>query len=142
MGVSQSASHEEIKAAYRKLSKKFHPDVNQGDLFFAERFKEINEAYEILSDIVKRKRYDLSFFGSKNYKVEYETRDDDFGKNAPKEPSPEPERKKPDPDPDIKTPNKKAAPVGAKILTAFLIFIFATFTLVYSGDIDPPFRPC
>ena len=58
LGVSRSASAKEIKAAYRKLARKHHPDVNPGDKAAEARFKEINEAYEVLSDAGKRKRYD------------------------------------------------------------------------------------
>ncbi len=58
LGLKQTASTEEVKKAYRKLSIKFHPDKNDGDEFFAERFKEIQEAYEILIDTSKRKAYD------------------------------------------------------------------------------------
>ena len=59
LGVGEVADKEAIKAAYRKLSKKFHPDVNEGDKYFEERFKEIQEAYEILSDDKERRNYDL-----------------------------------------------------------------------------------
>lgn len=59
LGVQRSATNDEIKKAYRKLSTKFHPDKNDGDSFFADRFKDINEAYEVLSDNEKRKLYDL-----------------------------------------------------------------------------------
>ncbi len=58
LGLRQTASIEEVKKAYRKLSLKFHPDKNDGDEFFAERFKEIQEAYETLVDNSKRKTYD------------------------------------------------------------------------------------
>ncbi len=58
LGVKEKASNEEIKKAFRLLSKKFHPDVNSGDKYFEERFKEIQEAYEILIDYSKRKKYD------------------------------------------------------------------------------------
>ncbi|AYO57372.1 hypothetical protein CO230_04080 [Chryseobacterium sp. 6424] len=58
LGIKPNASNEEIKKAYRKLSLKFHPDKNDGDLFFQERFKDIQEAYEILIDINKRKEFD------------------------------------------------------------------------------------
>lgn len=61
LGVARTASPEEIRQAYRKLSLKFHPDKNDGDKFFEDRFKEINEAYEILSDPVRRFNYDESF---------------------------------------------------------------------------------
>jgi DnaJ-class molecular chaperone len=58
LGVSRSASAKEIKAAYRKLARKYHPDVNPGDKQAEARFKEINEAHEVLSDHDKRNRYD------------------------------------------------------------------------------------
>lgn len=58
LGVSQSASDEDIKKAYRKLSLKYHPDKNENDDFFAERFREIQEAYETLSYSEKRSIYD------------------------------------------------------------------------------------
>lgn len=58
LGVPRSASDADIKSAYRRLAKKFHPDKNQGDDSAAERFKEIGEAYAVLSDTEKRKLYD------------------------------------------------------------------------------------
>jgi len=58
LGVGRSATADEIKAAYRKLARKYHPDVNPGDKAAEEKFKEIQEAYEVLSDPEKRKRYD------------------------------------------------------------------------------------
>ena len=58
LGLARNASQDEIKKAYRKLSIKFHPDKNDGDKFFEERFKDINEAYETLVDATKRKIYD------------------------------------------------------------------------------------
>jgi curved DNA-binding protein CbpA len=61
LGIKKGASIEDIKKAYRKLSLKFHPDKNDGDEFFIERFKEIQEAYETLSDIKKRTYYDNKF---------------------------------------------------------------------------------
>jgi curved DNA-binding protein len=58
LGVSKTATQDEIKKAYRKLAVKYHPDKNQGDKQAEERFKEISEANEVLSDPEKRKKYD------------------------------------------------------------------------------------
>ena len=58
LGVARSAPEKEIKQAYRRLARKYHPDVNPGDKAAETKFKEINEAYEVLSDPEKRKKYD------------------------------------------------------------------------------------
>ena len=58
LGIPQNASAEDIKKAYRKLSLKYHPDKNENDEFFSDRFKEIKEAYETLIDDGRRKLYD------------------------------------------------------------------------------------
>ena len=58
LGVQRGASADDIKKAFRKLARKYHPDVNPGDKKAEEKFKEINEAYEVLSDSDKRQKYD------------------------------------------------------------------------------------
>ncbi|GAB4464552.1 MAG: J domain-containing protein [Armatimonadaceae bacterium] len=58
LGVDKTASEKQIKDAYRKLARKYHPDVNPGDTTAEEKFKEISEAYDILSDKDKREKYD------------------------------------------------------------------------------------
>ena len=58
LGISKGASEEEIKKAYKKLARKYHPDMNPGDKEAEEKFKEVNEANEILSDPEKKARYD------------------------------------------------------------------------------------
>jgi DnaJ-domain-containing protein 1 len=67
LGVENTANQETVKQAYRKLSIKFHPDKNDGDKFFEERFKEIQEAYENLSDDKKRRDYDFKFKTKTHY---------------------------------------------------------------------------
>jgi molecular chaperone DnaJ len=58
LGVKRDASAKEIRQAYRRLARKLHPDVNPGDKTTESRFKEVNAAYEVLSDAAKRKKYD------------------------------------------------------------------------------------
>ena len=58
LGVDRSASKDEIKKAYRKLALQYHPDRNPGDTQSEEKFKELNEAYQVLSDEDKRAHYD------------------------------------------------------------------------------------
>ncbi len=75
LGVSRAASADEIKKAFRKQAMKYHPDKNKGDKQAEERFKEINEAYAVLSDPEKRRQYDT--FGSSDFNKRY-TQEDIF----------------------------------------------------------------
>jgi len=58
LGVAKTATEKEIKTAYRKMARKHHPDVNPGDKAAETRFKDLSEAYEVLGDPAKRKKYD------------------------------------------------------------------------------------
>ena len=62
LGVSINATNDEIKIAYRKLATKFHPDKNDGDKYFEERFKEIQIAYEVLSNENSRSEYNKKLY--------------------------------------------------------------------------------
>src|SRR3954447_22926512 len=66
LAVGRSADTEEIRKAYRKLARKYHPDLNPGDRAAEDRFKKVQEAYDILSDENKRKVYDQYGFYSDN----------------------------------------------------------------------------
>ncbi len=63
LGVPKNATSEEVKKSFRKLARQYHPDVNPGDKTAEEKFKDINEAYNILCDQTKRAEYDLRLFG-------------------------------------------------------------------------------
>jgi molecular chaperone DnaJ len=71
LGVAKDASAAEVKKAYRKLARKYHPDANSGDVKAEEKFKEVSEAYDVLSDTTKRKEYDeaRSLFGNGGFRM-------------------------------------------------------------------------
>lgn len=73
LGVAKSASDAEIKKAFRKLALKYHPDRNKGDKEAEDKFKEINEAYAVLSDSKKKKEFDT--YGSSGFKQRYSQED-------------------------------------------------------------------
>jgi DnaJ-class molecular chaperone len=66
LGVQKSSSEAEIKAAYKTLAKKYHPDKNSNNLEFEEKFKQINEAYQTLSNSTKKKNYDWETYKYSN----------------------------------------------------------------------------
>ncbi len=67
LGVSRNANAKEIRSAFRKLARKYHPDLNPGDKSAEEKFKQLQEAYDVLSDTKKRQMYDQHGFYSDNY---------------------------------------------------------------------------
>src|SRR5256885_14408670 len=66
LGVPRKASAKDIRSAFRKLARKYHPDLNPGDKAAEEKFKQIQEAYDVLSDSKKRQMYDQYGFYSEN----------------------------------------------------------------------------
>ena len=77
LGISRSADEKEIKRAYRKLAKKYHPDTNPGDKQAEQKFKEITEAYNVLSDAEKKKLYDQ--YGFAAFEEDFGSRTGGFG---------------------------------------------------------------
>ena len=69
LGVDKSASEDEIKRAYKKMARKYHPDLNPDNKEAEEKFKEVNEAYEVLSDSDKKARYDQFGFSAASLAV-------------------------------------------------------------------------
>jgi len=101
LGIDVNASATDIREAYRKLSKKFHPDLNENDPYFENRFKEIRDAYELLSDPIGRAAYDNQLKKFREYPV---------------------------PSADPKKPTGKSS-VNTKINWAFTAMLFLLFTL-------------
>lgn len=72
LGLSESATQEEIKAAFKKLALKYHPDKNQGDTSMEERFKEVNHAYQVLSNAYEKARYDIQLMYGRSQQSFYQ----------------------------------------------------------------------
>ena len=83
LGISRKAKDADIKKAYRRLARKNHPDVNPGDKTAEERFKKIQEAYDVLSDPKKRAMYDQYGFYSENFKEQAGGQGRGFGGGFP-----------------------------------------------------------
>ncbi len=83
LGVAKTASEKEVKQAFRKLARKHHPDVNPGDKVAEARFKEINEAYEVLGDPNSRKKYDELGANWRMYEQQARSGGQPFGGGAP-----------------------------------------------------------
>src|SRR5512145_1709733 len=83
LGVSRNAKEAEVKKAYRRMARKNHPDVNPGDKSAEERFKKIQEAYDVLSDPKKRAMYDQYGFYSENFKEQAGAPGGGFGGGFP-----------------------------------------------------------
>src|SRR3954451_21503664 len=68
LGVSRTASEDDVRKAYRKLARKYHPDLNPGDKAAEERFKNVQEAYDVLNDSKKRSMYDqVGFYSDQGF---------------------------------------------------------------------------
>lgn len=91
LGIERTALTDEIKQAYRKLALKFHPDKNDGDKLFEERFKQIQEAYETLSDPYEKGRYDNEFDTFFFRKQTYQDNSHYMYQQRKEEPKPDPE---------------------------------------------------
>jgi len=82
LGVKKGASAGEIKKAYRKLAAKYHPDKNPGDASAEEKFKEVQNAYDVLSDAEQRKRYDAFGADGRGRGPGFDPRDFNFGRGG------------------------------------------------------------
>lgn len=132
LGVKDFATPQEIKIAYRKLSKKFHPDLNDGDKFFEEKFKELQNAYETLIDNSRREIYDKDlnrfFNGFDNYEFKDKNRTENKEENKTDEPRNQNEQKKHTEYKNTKTHHKQK--IKKENNTSSIIFAFVVFFLL------------
>jgi curved DNA-binding protein CbpA len=126
LGVAQNATPPEIRRAYRKLVFRYHPDHNRGGIAGEERFREIKEAWEVLSDPIKRRHHDATLRSFHVYAPSY-----DFGKyTSPQRPD---TNAKPEP---IPTPIIKEDPLWLRVMKP-VIFALIAFLLTWL-IMDPP----
>lgn len=107
LGVEVNSTKDEIKTAYRKLSKKFHPDVNDNDKYFEDRFKDIQSAFEVLSDDLKREKYNIQYQSFHFGRFNNNTGSKDSNTYKPPPPPPKPE-------PNHQPQNKKTSYTSSK----------------------------
>lgn len=124
LGISSDATIDDIKSAYRKLSKKFHPDLNQGDKYFEERFKEIQEAFEVLSNKNRHSEYKKLYDNFYNRNTNTENRGH-YKSHEPKQEKKE-EKDSTHIKPRANRPNK-TNPIGGILITIVILFILGLF---------------
>ena len=120
LGVAPTATQDEIKKAYRFRASKFHPDKHQGDKFFEEEFKELKNAYDILSDPTKRVRYDQQFNKTEKEETNQKTKSEHQNENVYSEPK-KAEEAEPETEPAANSNFTYLFVIGALILIIFLI---------------------
>jgi hypothetical protein len=127
LGTDANCTLDEIKEAYRKLSKKFHPDLNQGDAYFENRFKEIQEAYETLSNPVKRLQYNQAL---KNFRALLHNEEEPPRPSYSEQTANQQYRSQ-----TYKRKYTRRGPgVGATIALILLCFIVSVYAFQYFGD--------
>ncbi len=141
LGVSKEATIDDIKKAYRKLSMKFHPDQNNGDKFFEERFKDIKEAYETLTDTSQREKYHEEFFRSSETKKEnYQSTNTASNTNAePKKERSNSKTKTSSSNSRTKTKKKPSNLTPKPIISAFVVLLILILAYnFFSKNSNPP----
>jgi curved DNA-binding protein CbpA len=128
LGIPTNATLQDVKTAYRKLSKKFHPDHNPGDTYFEERFKEIQEAYNTLSDEYRRRIYDFNYKNTNLRQLEQDIKEkgEELEKQRKEYKKWQHELKQKEEEIDLKTDKKIMFYVVIAVAVFALIIFFAT----------------